>query len=152
MAVSVLDGAWAFYFSVIAIINYRHVIASWLGAAFSVILCVLLLSLTQPVITWRRFYRFIAFSALIFVVLVVGYTISMETAGSTSSANYPGKIIAEQITQQWHQKYHTKLNYIVGPRWEEVLFHFIRKIDRRFIFAAFLNVFDDEINYVTMAR
>lgn len=70
----------------------------------------------QPVITPARFYRFITATAFFMGLLVTGYCISLIT-DPDSSANFPGKKIAAALTEQWHDRYHSQLVYVAGPRW-----------------------------------
>jgi 4-amino-4-deoxy-L-arabinose transferase-like glycosyltransferase len=77
-----------------------------------------LLAFAQPTITPARFYRFVGILVLLVGLCITIYSYSKITAGNTSSANYPGRMMAEQLTRSWHQRYHTKLSFVVGPRWE----------------------------------
>jgi 4-amino-4-deoxy-L-arabinose transferase-like glycosyltransferase len=88
------------------------------GAVLMSLWGVVLLALTQPRITKVGFYRFVAFLFTVMFIALVAYGFSMLKAGDTSSATFPGRIMAKSLTQQWHDKYHTKLAYLVGPRFE----------------------------------
>lgn len=101
-----------------------------------------LVALVQPIITKARFYRFIAVGLFLFLVLVLGYSRVTSRAGDTSSANYPGPLMAKQLTEQWHAKYHRPLQYIIGPRWDAGAVSFYSK-DR----PAVLIRGDDEISF-----
>lgn len=78
----------------------------------------ILVAATQPMITRRRFYRFLSIAGFLWLIFMIGYSSEIVEAGSSSSANYPGPILAQAVTKAWHDKYHTKLNYIIGPRFE----------------------------------
>ncbi len=78
----------------------------------------ILVAATQPMITRRRLYRFFMIAGMLFIIFAIGYSTEMIEAGSSSSANYPGPVLAKAVTKAWHNKYHTKLNYIIGPRFE----------------------------------
>lgn len=77
-----------------------------------------LLAFMQPVITKARFFRFVLILAGLTILTVIIYSYSKLTAGDTSSANYPGRTMASVLTQTWHERYHTKLHFVAGPRWE----------------------------------
>ena len=72
----------------------------------------------QPAVTPQRFYRFVAIGFFLLIVFWVGYAVSMWRAGDSSSAHYPGQKMAAGVTALWHQKYHTKLSYVMGLRFE----------------------------------
>lgn len=78
----------------------------------------LLVAWLQPVITRARFYRLVTIIFLLLATALIVYAVTLIKAGSKSDANYPGKIIAARLTQQWHIRYHTKLAYVVGTRLE----------------------------------
>ncbi|HCU04824.1 MAG: hypothetical protein A2X77_03180 [Gammaproteobacteria bacterium GWE2_42_36] len=77
-----------------------------------------LLARVQPAVTQKQWKRFLAIFYSVFFALLIGYAISLMNAGDSASANYPGPIIANQLTQQWHDRYHTTLTYVVGPRFD----------------------------------
>jgi 4-amino-4-deoxy-L-arabinose transferase-like glycosyltransferase len=59
------------------------------------------------------------FIALVFsamLLMVTGYAISLTKFGAHSSANFPAKKIAKQLTTIWHEHYHQPLCYVVGAR------------------------------------
>lgn len=78
---------------------------------------IILIALTKPVLTTKKLYYFIAIIFLLMMILGSGYSFSLMHSNSTSTANYPGKEIAQEITTLWHQQYHRKLNYVAGSRW-----------------------------------
>lgn len=49
--------------------------------------------------------------------LLISYTLSLARSDTTTSANFPGKAIAEAMTNAWETKYHEPLYYIAGSRW-----------------------------------
>jgi len=87
---------------------------------------VVLLAWTQPVVTPKRFYRFVT---VLFVLLIVAWsTYTVATVKpDTSSGNYPGQVMATRIEKIWHDRYHTPLSYIIGPRWEAGVISFYSK-------------------------
>lgn len=78
---------------------------------------ILLLALSQPLILPHRFVRLIVIIILLMLGAGAGYSYSLATAGNTSSANYPGREIAEKVTAVWHAQAQQPLKYIAGPRW-----------------------------------
>lgn len=78
---------------------------------------IILLALLQPNLTQAKVYRFIITIIVFMGVLLTGYTLSLIDSSDASSANFPGKEIASTITNEWNQKYHTKLDYVAGSRW-----------------------------------
>ncbi|OGT06419.1 MAG: hypothetical protein A2103_03705 [Gammaproteobacteria bacterium GWF2_41_13] len=89
----------------------------------------LLLAATQPTLTQKTWKLFLILFYSLFFALLAGYTLSLINAGDNSSANYPGPRIAQQLTQQWHDRYHTTLSYVVGPRFDAGVVSFY-SIDR----------------------
>ena len=79
---------------------------------------IILTAFFQPIITKKIFYRFAFVLSILLSIALIAYALSIVRYGDTSTANYPGKEIAKEITQQWHSKNNTPLKYIVGPRWE----------------------------------
>jgi len=78
---------------------------------------IILIGLSQPTVTKAIIYRFIASIYILIGVLLAGYSLSLTYSSSPTSANFPGREIARIITQQWHDKFHTKLAYVGGSRW-----------------------------------
>jgi len=78
---------------------------------------ILLVALIQPNMTKKKIIRFITFIFLFMGFLLSGYAISLIHSSSPSSANFPGREIARVITAEWHETYHTKLDYVGGSRW-----------------------------------
>jgi 4-amino-4-deoxy-L-arabinose transferase-like glycosyltransferase len=78
---------------------------------------ILLVMLCQPALTLMKLYRFMAAVFLLMALLIIGYCVSLIYSNSPSSANFPGREVAQFITQTWHEKYHTPLRYVAGSRW-----------------------------------
>lgn len=78
---------------------------------------IILIAWVQPRITPRRFYRFAGFFFSLLVVTLVSYATALIRADEPSSANFPGKIIAKTITNEWHNTYHSPLPFVAGSRW-----------------------------------
>lgn len=78
---------------------------------------IILIAWIQPRMTLSRFYRFLIIFFSLFAITVVSYAIALIRAHEPSSANYPGKNIANTLTTEWHNTYHTPLTYVAGSRW-----------------------------------
>lgn len=78
---------------------------------------IILLVITRPRIMAQQFYRLFGLTVLLMVVAGAAYTYSLTTAENTSSANYPGRLIAQKVTRIWQEEYQRPLKYIAGPRW-----------------------------------
>ncbi len=90
--------------------------AAWGQPLFSLTGLLLMVWLT-PNITREKFYSFLALWVALFTAMVSVYSYSLIRAKQPSSANFPGKIIANVLTQEWQQTYQRPLNYVAGPRW-----------------------------------
>lgn len=77
----------------------------------------ILIAWLQPYVTLPKFYRFIAVVFGFLMLTVTAYCVSLIRANEPTSANYPGKTIATELTNEWHQKFHTTLQYVAGSRW-----------------------------------
>jgi 4-amino-4-deoxy-L-arabinose transferase-like glycosyltransferase len=90
--------------------------AGWGEPLFS--LCGLLLMVyLQPRMTRTRLYAFISLLATLFVLALAGYSLAFMKGKETSSANFPGKELAQTLTEAWHQAYQQPLSYVAGSRW-----------------------------------
>ena len=78
---------------------------------------VILICYLRPTISWKQFYRFMGILFTLVIISISAYCIALSRAEKPSSANYPGKIIATDLTKTWHDKYHIPLRYIAGTRW-----------------------------------
>lgn len=70
-----------------------------------------------PHLTRERFISFIAFLGVLSTVMISVYSSALISAKKPSSANFPGAIIARQLTAEWQERYHKPLSYVAGPRW-----------------------------------
>jgi len=77
---------------------------------------VLLLLYVNPLITKTRFFRFLVAVGVIFVLILSIYSFSILCSRSATSANFPAKVFAQQITSIWHNRYSVPLPYVVGDR------------------------------------
>lgn len=78
---------------------------------------ILLLQTIKPHLTKTKIYGFLTAIFLLMGALLIGYSVSLMHSSDRSSANFPGHEIAAFITQEWHDTYHTKLDYVAGSRW-----------------------------------
>lgn len=78
------------------------------------ILCFVLI---QPRLSSVKLEWFMGIFFTLMLGFVIGYAVLVSCFPRASSANFPGTEIAEAITKEWHQSYHTKLAYVAGSRW-----------------------------------
>jgi len=78
---------------------------------------IILIAWITPRLTRERFIFFIALLITLAAVMMSVYSFALIRAKEPSSANFPGEIIAYELTKQWEQRYHTSLAYVAGPRW-----------------------------------
>ncbi len=78
---------------------------------------IILIAWITPRITRERFYLFIALLITLSTVMLAVYCFALIRADKHSSANFPSKIIATVLTKEWHQRYHSPLSFVAGPRW-----------------------------------
>jgi 4-amino-4-deoxy-L-arabinose transferase-like glycosyltransferase len=78
---------------------------------------IILLVYIKPLISTKQLYRFMSLLAVIMMSSLAGYYIALTLAYKPSSANYPGREIANTVTKIWHEKYHTPVSYVAGARW-----------------------------------
>lgn len=71
----------------------------------------------QPRLSIAKISAFLLFIFILIIVEISGYSISLMMPTTKSSANYPGREIANRITQLWHDTYHRPLKYVGGSRW-----------------------------------
>jgi len=90
--------------------------AGW-GQPLLILWSLYLLAMVQPHVTRKRLKLFFTAFFVIFIGTAVIYAGALIQASDPSSANFPGKPIAEQLETQWETTYHQPLSYIVGPRW-----------------------------------
>jgi 4-amino-4-deoxy-L-arabinose transferase-like glycosyltransferase len=78
---------------------------------------IILVALVQPHLTKAKINGFLASIFILMGILLTGYALSLTNSSTTSSANFPGRDIANIITKEWRDTYHTKLDYVAGSRW-----------------------------------
>ncbi len=77
----------------------------------------LLFVFLQPRLSLTKLRVFISGVAVLVSAMLIGYTFSLVDSSDPSTANFPGKLVAQTLTQQWRDKYHTELAYVAGSRW-----------------------------------
>jgi hypothetical protein len=77
---------------------------------------IILVAALTPSLTQKKIVVFISTIFLLMFAQIFGYSLSLVYSSDATSANFPGKFIAEFITQEWHKNYHTKLDYVAGSR------------------------------------
>lgn len=78
---------------------------------------ILLLHWLQPRISKIKVINFSIGIAILSVGFLSAYTFSLVWSTDESSANFPGKQLAQTIEKEWHDRYGTKLKYLAGSRW-----------------------------------
>lgn len=71
----------------------------------------------KPNLSSTKLYTFVTAIFISMTLLISTYSYSLLASNDASSANYPGKEIANAVAQEWHATYHTKLAYVAGSRW-----------------------------------
>lgn len=104
-----------------SLITGDHVHGTWCTPYFS-LFGILALVILQPEITKKNFKRFlIIFSVLFALMPIMRYSSLIVTPYLTHEAKahtyMPGKNIANSLTEQWHQRYQSKLNYVAGSHY-----------------------------------
>lgn len=77
----------------------------------------LLLASVQPRLSGMKLYQFIVLTFILTGLLLTAYVYSLIDSKDPSSANFPGREVAQFITKKWHDQYHTPLVYVAGSRW-----------------------------------
>lgn len=90
--------------------------AGW-GAPLLSFWGIILVALVQPRVTLKNLILFLTAFYILMATTVLTYALALIRADAPSSANFPGKVIATLLTNEWHQRYHTPLKYIAGTRW-----------------------------------
>lgn len=78
---------------------------------------IILLALTKPSLTKAKLYRFMLVIYLLLAIAIGIYRHSLVDSKDACTANFPGKQMADAITELWHERYHTPLSYVAGSRW-----------------------------------
>ena len=78
---------------------------------------IILIATIQPYFTKAKLYRFFTFTYVLIAACLIAYSVSLIDSPDPSSANFPGREIAQTINKNWREKYHTNLSYVAGSRW-----------------------------------
>lgn len=112
-----LVGAGPFLLTLIlSLITGIKLRAGW-GMPLQSLWTIILLAILRPEPNRQQSYFFIGGMYCLTALLLFGYHISITNSNSASSANFPGREIADKITKEWHERYHTPLTYVAGSRW-----------------------------------
>lgn len=76
-----------------------------------------LLSVLAPRLSRLKLISFVAGIFVLIAAALIFYWDSIVHSPDASSANFPGQQLANTLTAQWHQRYHTPLYYVAGSRW-----------------------------------
>jgi 4-amino-4-deoxy-L-arabinose transferase-like glycosyltransferase len=90
--------------------------AAW-GQPLLLLWSLILVASIKPFIATTRIFYFFILTLCVMGLMAGSYAIALIKAEEPSSANFPGKIIAQQLTHEWHQKYHQPLRFVAGSRW-----------------------------------
>lgn len=71
----------------------------------------------RPKLGAKSIYGFFFGTLTIIGILASAYAYSILYSNTKSSANFPGKLLATQMSTLWHQRYFKKLEYVAGSRW-----------------------------------
>lgn len=110
----------ALFVVVMAIILGRQPRAMW-GAGlwiFTPLLAVAMLR-DYALVLYRR--RLMAIWTIVFLIPVAAFTLSMtvwpSVSGRNRRAHFPGPVLAETVTNRWHEMTGQRLNYVIGEMW-----------------------------------
>jgi len=70
----------------------------------------------QPMLTMKKMTVMVASVFLLLCGLAVAYSLSLLYSDTPTSANFAGKTLATTLTNDWHQRYQTKLRFVAGDR------------------------------------
>ncbi len=75
----------------------------------------------RPALSQTAVQKFAASWVLIFIVGLVAYFgseyLHPYVKHTTKRTHFPGPQIAEQITKEWHDRFHTSLDFVIGDTW-----------------------------------
>lgn len=77
----------------------------------------ILLAWFMPSLSRKQLTRFIIATFTLMFLMVTIYCVALIRADAPSSANFPSKMIASTLTDEWRNQYGTPLHYVAGPRW-----------------------------------
>jgi hypothetical protein len=71
----------------------------------------------RPFVSLKKLYCFIACVFIFLSINIIIYCTVFLRASDTSSAIFPGREIATELTREWHDHYMKPLRYVAGTRW-----------------------------------
>jgi 4-amino-4-deoxy-L-arabinose transferase-like glycosyltransferase len=101
---------------ILSIVTGMRLRAGW-GAPLLSLWGIIFIAWLQPRVTPARFKRFLIAFYTLFAIVLISYASALIRASAPSSANFPGRDIAETLTAEWHNTYHKPLHYVAGSRW-----------------------------------
>lgn len=110
-------GVFPFLFTVFLSVFFGIKLRAGWGAPLLSTWGIILFLTIQPAITRKKLAYFITLIFMLLMTLIAAYSLHITYKNKTFSAHYPGKEIAQVITQKWHDTYHTPLQYVAGQRW-----------------------------------
>ncbi|OGT56773.1 MAG: hypothetical protein A3F14_04450 [Gammaproteobacteria bacterium RIFCSPHIGHO2_12_FULL_43_28] len=78
---------------------------------------IILVASIQPRLSIKKITVFLTLIFTLITLLLLGYDLSLVNSPDPSTANFPGKFIAAKMTEDWHNEFNTKLEYVAGSRW-----------------------------------
>lgn len=78
---------------------------------------ILLFAFLHPTLTRKKIQRFIAIIFGIMLLLTSSYYIGINYSTHPTSSDFPGREIAQTLSQTWFNHYRTPLKYVAGSRW-----------------------------------
>lgn len=69
-----------------------------------------------PILSLKKIHAMIATVIILMFLIAAVYSYSLSHSTTPSSANFSGKILAETLTSEWHERYHVPLSYVAGSR------------------------------------
>ncbi|OGT97279.1 MAG: hypothetical protein A2298_01855 [Gammaproteobacteria bacterium RIFOXYB2_FULL_38_6] len=96
--------------------------ANW-AVPYFFLIGVIIIAFLNPIV-YRHLFKIFIGLLIIAIVLIfilrygVLLTLPYVTGKAESSAYLPAKAMADQATQLWHQRYHTKLAYVTGDHYD----------------------------------
>lgn len=101
----------------LAMILSWHLYSEW-GFPLLSLWSLVLVAFTQPKLSEKSKKLFLIVVYTLMFLWVVGYSVSLIIKNKhTTTDNYPAQQIANYVTQQWQQRYHTPLKYVIGSRY-----------------------------------
>jgi len=110
-------GIFPFLFTMVLSILFGIKLRAGWGMPLLSMWGIILFSIKQPSITDKKLRYFIFLTFILLTTLIGAYSLHITHNHKILSAYYPGKDIAQVITQKWHDTYHSQLKYVAGQRW-----------------------------------